>query len=200
MRLASFKVEGHPTWGIIEDQEAVDVGAVLARSHPDLKSWIAHQDILALSEATHSAPRHSLAEIAWLPVIPNPEKIFCVGLNYELHRKETGRAVVAHPTIFARFANTQTGHLTDIVRPRVSTNLDFEGELAIIVGKPDATSHGKKRLSISQGLPATTTAVCGIGSTTPTSSRRARTSREPEASDPGWLLQMNFRTSVPAGL
>lgn len=146
MRLASFKVEGHATWGIIEDQEAVDVGAVLARSHPDLKSWIAHQDILALSEATHSAPRHSLAEIAWLPVIPNPEKIFCVGLNYELHRKETGRAVVAHPTIFARFGNTQTGHLTDIVRPRVSTNLDFEGELAIIVGKPGRYISREKAL------------------------------------------------------
>jgi 2-keto-4-pentenoate hydratase/2-oxohepta-3-ene-1,7-dioic acid hydratase in catechol pathway len=68
-------------------------------------------------------------------VIPLPEKIFCVGLNYEMHRKETGRAVVEHPTIFTRFANTQTGHLSNIVRPRVSTHLDFEGELAVIIGK-----------------------------------------------------------------
>ena len=63
-------------------------------------------------------------------MIPNPDKIFCVGLNYETHRKETGRSVVSHPTIFARFANTQTGHLQPIVRPRVSSDLDFEGELA----------------------------------------------------------------------
>ena len=69
-------------------------------------------------------------------MIPNPDKIFCVGLNYETHRKETGRAVVEHPTIFGRFANTQTAHLQPIRRPRVSTNLDFEGELALVIGKP----------------------------------------------------------------
>jgi 2-keto-4-pentenoate hydratase/2-oxohepta-3-ene-1,7-dioic acid hydratase in catechol pathway len=146
MKLASFKFENRATWGIIEDQEALDVGAVLARSYPDLKSWIVHQDVKTLSEASRSAPRHRLADIAWLPVIPNPEKIFCVGLNYELHRKETGRAVVEHPTIFVRFANTQTGHLTDIVRPRVSTDLDFEGELAIIIGKPGRYISREKAL------------------------------------------------------
>ena len=74
-------------------------------------------------------------DIEWLPVIPNPDKILCVGLNYEMHRKETGRAEVDNPTIFTRFANSQTGHLTNIVRPRVSHELDFEGELAIIIGK-----------------------------------------------------------------
>ena len=67
---------------------------------------------------------------------PNPDKILCVGLNYETHRKETGRAEVEHPTIFSRYANSQTGHLHPIVRPRVSTDLDFEGELAVIIGKP----------------------------------------------------------------
>jgi 2-keto-4-pentenoate hydratase/2-oxohepta-3-ene-1,7-dioic acid hydratase in catechol pathway len=135
MRLASFKVENRATWGSIEGQSALDMGAMLARSYPDLKSWLAQQDIQALREATQSAPRHNLADIIWLPVIPNPDKIFCVGLNYEMHRKETGRAIVEHPTIFIRFPNTQTGHLTNIVRPQVSTNLDYEGELAVIIGK-----------------------------------------------------------------
>jgi 2-keto-4-pentenoate hydratase/2-oxohepta-3-ene-1,7-dioic acid hydratase in catechol pathway len=135
MRLASFTVDNRATWGIIDGQWALDIGAVLRHSYSDLKSWITQQDIEALRNATHSAPRHSIADIAWLPVIPNPEKIFCVGLNYEMHRKETGRAVVEHPTIFTRFANTQTSHLANIVRPRVSTNLDYEGELAIIIGK-----------------------------------------------------------------
>jgi 2-keto-4-pentenoate hydratase/2-oxohepta-3-ene-1,7-dioic acid hydratase in catechol pathway len=57
-------------------------------------------------------------------------------LNYEMHRKETGRAEVEHPTIFMRFANTQIGDGAPIVCPRVSRDLDFEGELAVIIGRP----------------------------------------------------------------
>jgi 2-keto-4-pentenoate hydratase/2-oxohepta-3-ene-1,7-dioic acid hydratase in catechol pathway len=135
MKLASLQIHGKATWGIIERGTALDAGAVLTSTYPDLKSWIAKADFAALKEAVASAPRLDFADVQWLPVIPNPEKIFCVGLNYETHRKETGRSVVEHPTIFARFPNTQTGHLTNIIRPRVSTNLDFEGELALIVGK-----------------------------------------------------------------
>ena len=136
MKLASFSIQNRATWGIVESHSVLDLGAVLAQSYPDLKSWIARGDARETEDARAHAARYTLDEVSWLPVVPNPEKIFCVGLNYELHRKETGRAVVVHPTIFIRFANTQTGHLTDIVRPRVSTNLDFEGELGVIIGKP----------------------------------------------------------------
>ena len=92
----------------------------------------------ALSEAASnaaSAKRYALSDISWLPVIPNPDKILCIGLNYEMHRKETGRSEVENPTVFGRFANSQTGHLSDIIRPRVSTDLAFEGELAVVIGK-----------------------------------------------------------------
>jgi 2-keto-4-pentenoate hydratase/2-oxohepta-3-ene-1,7-dioic acid hydratase in catechol pathway len=136
MKLASFSIRNRSTWGIVDSPSVLDLGAVLRQSYPDLKSWIAQGEQGTLKDAIASAPRYGLDEISWLPVIPNPEKIFCVGLNYELHRKETGRAVVDHPTIFTRFANTQTGHMTDLLRPRVSTRLDFEGELAIVIGKP----------------------------------------------------------------
>lgn len=135
MRLATFKVRETATWGTIEGESALDLGSVLGDRFPDLKSLIAQRGFGEAQEASASAPRYSLGDLEWLPVVPNPEKIFCVGLNYETHRKETGRAEVAHPTIFIRFANTQTGHLSDIVRPRVSTQLDFEGELALIIGK-----------------------------------------------------------------
>lgn len=135
MKLATFKVGERVTWGTIESEFATDVGSVLGERFPDLKSLIVQGAYREAREAGISAPRHPLTSLDWLPVVPNPDKIFCVGLNYEMHRKETGRAEVAHPTIFTRFPNTQTGHLTDIVRPRVSTNLDFEGELAVIVGK-----------------------------------------------------------------
>lgn len=136
MKLASFRMDNKSTWGIIEDQDIADMGAVLGVDYPDLKAFIAHGLPEPAKAAMEAAPRYRQEEIGFLPVVPNPEKIFCVGLNYETHRKETGRAVVAHPTIFSRFANTQTGHQTNIIRPHVSTNLDFEGELAIIVGKP----------------------------------------------------------------
>jgi 2-keto-4-pentenoate hydratase/2-oxohepta-3-ene-1,7-dioic acid hydratase in catechol pathway len=135
MKLATFKANGTTTWGLIDGEEAVDLGAALRDRYPDLKSAITANALLEAAEQAGDAKRHSLSEIQWLPVIPNPDKILCVGLNYEMHRKETGRAEVDNPTIFARFANSQTGHLTNIIRPRVSTDLDFEGELAVIIGK-----------------------------------------------------------------
>jgi len=149
MKFATFRVDGTTSWGLIEGDEAVDVGSVVRDRLPDLKSAIA-ADALAGLAAAHAAHayRFPVSAIEWLPVIPNPDKILCVGLNYETHRKETGRAEVEHPTIFTRFANSQTGHLANIIRPHVSTDLDFEGELAIIIGKPgryvsqaDAFSH-----------------------------------------------------------
>ena len=136
MKLATFRIAGSTTWGIIDGEEAVDVGAVLRGRLPDLKSAIAAGALPGLGAQAATAQRHPLSAIEWLPVIPNPDKILCVGLNYETHRKETGRSEVANPTIFARYANSQTGHLADITRPRVSSDLDYEGELAVIVGMP----------------------------------------------------------------
>jgi 2-keto-4-pentenoate hydratase/2-oxohepta-3-ene-1,7-dioic acid hydratase in catechol pathway len=148
MKFATFKANGTATWGVIDGEDAVDLGTVLRGSYPDLKSAIASNALHEVAEQAGDARRYPLAEIEWLPVIPNPDKILCVGLNYEMHRKETGRAEVENPTIFTRFANSQTGHLANIVRPRVSHELDFEGELAIIIGKAgryisraDAWSH-----------------------------------------------------------
>jgi 2-keto-4-pentenoate hydratase/2-oxohepta-3-ene-1,7-dioic acid hydratase in catechol pathway len=136
MKFATFSVAGTVTWGVIEDGMAVDLGAMLRGRFADLKACIAAGALGELGDHASRAERHRLADITWLPVIPNPDKILCVGLNYEMHRRETGRDVVANPTIFARFANSQTGHLAAIVRPRVSVELDYEGELAIIIGQP----------------------------------------------------------------
>jgi 2-keto-4-pentenoate hydratase/2-oxohepta-3-ene-1,7-dioic acid hydratase in catechol pathway len=136
MKLATFATSGRITWGVIHCEEACDIGEVLGDRYPDLKSMIAAAAFDEVASALPSASRHPVSGVRWLPVIPNPDKILCVGLNYETHRKETGRAVVTHPTIFGRFANSQTAHLQPIIRPRVSTDLDFEGELAVVVGKP----------------------------------------------------------------
>ncbi|MGF9764404.1 fumarylacetoacetate hydrolase family protein [Microvirga sp. 0TCS3.31] len=135
MKFATFKANGTATWGIIDGEDAIDLGTVLRDRYPDLKSAIASCALHEAAEQAGASKRYRLSGLEWLPVIPNPDKILCVGLNYEMHRKETGRAEVDNPTIFTRFANSQTGHLANIVRPRVSHELDFEGELAIIIGK-----------------------------------------------------------------
>jgi 2-keto-4-pentenoate hydratase/2-oxohepta-3-ene-1,7-dioic acid hydratase in catechol pathway len=136
MKFASFKINGAASWGLIDGAEAVDLGAALRDRFPDLKSAIAAGALTEAAAASAKAARHPLKNITWLPVIPNPDKILCIGLNYETHRKETGRSEVENPTVFGRFANSQTGHLANIIRPRVSKDLDFEGELAVIIGKP----------------------------------------------------------------
>jgi len=134
MKLASFRHAGTASWGVIGEGFVHDVGAVLRGQLPDLKSAIAAGALDAARDAAAGAPRIALDAIEWLPVIPNPDKILCIGLNYEEHRKETGRAVVGNPTIFTRFANSQMGHLAPLIRPKVSTDFDYEGELAVIIG------------------------------------------------------------------
>jgi 2-keto-4-pentenoate hydratase/2-oxohepta-3-ene-1,7-dioic acid hydratase in catechol pathway len=136
MKLASFSSGHGASWGVIDGGHAIDVGSVLRSRMPDLLSAIRDGAMAEITQAAPTAPRYELSQITWLPVIPNPGKILCVGLNYETHRKETGRTEVENPTIFARFANSQTGHLRPVPRPRVSTDLDYEGELAIIIGTP----------------------------------------------------------------
>ncbi|MBP1849278.1 fumarylacetoacetate hydrolase family protein [Rhizobium halophytocola] len=147
MKLSTVATAGRQTWGIVEGETFFDVGAALQSRYVDLKSAVA-AGLEGVAAAKAAARSFALSELEWMPVIGNPDKILCVGLNYEMHRQETGRSVVENPTIFARYANSQTGHMAPIVRPRVSSDLDFEGELAIIIGKPgryisraDAFSH-----------------------------------------------------------
>ncbi|MDR6787938.1 2-keto-4-pentenoate hydratase/2-oxohepta-3-ene-1,7-dioic acid hydratase in catechol pathway [Sphingomonas sp. BE138] len=135
MKLTSFVTDRGASYGIVDGDTVYDVGAVLAGRYLDLKALIAAaawNDALA---ARALAPRLPWANLALLPVIPNPGKILCVGHNYESHRQETGRDKVDHPSIFTRFADSQTAHRAAITMPRVSTQLDFEGELAIVIGK-----------------------------------------------------------------
>jgi acylpyruvate hydrolase len=82
-----------------------------------------------------AAPEIDPAEITFLPVLPAPEKIICVGLNYRDHSAESGFKQPDYPTLFPRFASSLVGHGAAIVRPLASDTLDFEGEIAAIVGK-----------------------------------------------------------------
>lgn len=134
MKFASFLIDGRPSWGLIDGDTAIDLGALPGQA-ADLRAAIATGALATAAARSAAAPRHPIAAITWLPVIPNPGKILCVGLNYEDHRKETGREPSGHPTIFTRFANSQTGHLAPLIRPRLSTDFDYEGELALVIGR-----------------------------------------------------------------
>jgi 2-keto-4-pentenoate hydratase/2-oxohepta-3-ene-1,7-dioic acid hydratase in catechol pathway len=134
MKFASYLRDSVPSWGIVEDQYVLDVGSTMRDSHPSLREAIA-SDALTEAAAAKRAERVELASLKLLPVIVNPAKILCVGLNYDTHRRETGRPESKYPTIFTRYADSLIGHGADIVRPHVSTSLDFEGELAVVIGR-----------------------------------------------------------------
>jgi 2-keto-4-pentenoate hydratase/2-oxohepta-3-ene-1,7-dioic acid hydratase in catechol pathway len=135
MRWLSFERDGKPTFGVVKGDGVVDVGR-LAPDLADLKSAIASGRLAALAEAASGQPADlALDGLAFLPVVPNPAKILCAGLNYRDHQAETGRGGEPYPTIFVRFAAAQAAHGQAMWRPRESANLDFEGEIALIIGK-----------------------------------------------------------------
>ncbi len=103
-----------------------DVGELLGR--PDWRSYAA--------QAGSDGPRHGLGDADYAPVVPRPEKIFCVGLNYRSHILEMGRELPEYPTLFAKFARCLVGAYDDIVLPAASQALDWEAELAVVVGAP----------------------------------------------------------------
>src|SRR5438067_3178984 len=138
MKLTSYvDIDGRSTFGVVSfagDQPAgmIDLGGAYA-SLRDLLSDPAGLEH-ARSRAS-AAPDVRFDEVKLLPVIPNPSKILCVGLNYASHVKESGRPFPEKPMIFARFAESQVGANQEMLCPKVSHAFDFEGELAVIIGK-----------------------------------------------------------------
>ncbi|MDP9084846.1 MAG: fumarylacetoacetate hydrolase family protein [Pseudomonadota bacterium] len=135
MKLASFSNKGVSSWGIVENGYIADVGAKLRGRFANLREAIGADALAAAAGAAKDAERLPLDSVKLRPVITDPAKILCVGLNYETHRRETGRPASEHPTIFTRYPDSLIAHGENIICPHVSTMLDYEGELAIIIGK-----------------------------------------------------------------
>jgi 2-keto-4-pentenoate hydratase/2-oxohepta-3-ene-1,7-dioic acid hydratase in catechol pathway len=92
----------------------------------------------ALSNAAvvlSKAPEIDLTQVQVLPPLPHPEKIICIGLNYADHTAESGFKLADYPTVFARFSSSLIGHGAPIICPRVSNQLDYEGEIVAVIGK-----------------------------------------------------------------
>jgi len=137
MKLLSFTVEGRPSYGAVKDNGVVDLGMRLAaEGHTTLRQLLEANRLVDAAKLVASArPDHALEKIVFAPVIPDPDKIICVGLNYRDHVAETGRTITEKPALFARFACSHVGHLQPLVKPKVSDDFDYEGELALVVGK-----------------------------------------------------------------
>ncbi len=137
MRLVSFVVEGRSGWGAVVDGGIVDLGRrFAAEGLTTLRRFLEAGDLAAAAKAVAgAAPDYALDAVALAPVIPDPDKIVCVGMNYRDHVAETGRTVTEKPSLFARFAGSQVGHGQPMIRPTISHDFDYEGELAVIIGK-----------------------------------------------------------------
>jgi 2-keto-4-pentenoate hydratase/2-oxohepta-3-ene-1,7-dioic acid hydratase in catechol pathway len=136
VKLISFLLHNTPSYGIVQGDDVLNLTPILGAQAPDLKSLIANNmlDQAAKALASHK-PDLKFADLHLLPVITNPNKIVCVGLNYADHVRETGRELTESPALFLRVSESQVGHGQNIVRPPESHRLDYEGEIAVVIGK-----------------------------------------------------------------
>lgn len=136
MKLISFQHAQRSAYGVVLGDKVLDLVPILGEQAPDLKTLIAKDLLGAAADAAQThAPDLALSELTLDPVIPNPGQIFCIGLNYGDHVRETGKQVTEAPVIFVRVPPSQVGHGQDIVRPPESHRLDYEAEIAVIIGK-----------------------------------------------------------------
>lgn len=144
MRLASYFLPRsfQKSFGIIAGNGVIDLGLRLGWKFPDLRSVLQANALEALQGYEKYPADYSAAELQFLPVIENPAKILCVGMNYADKRQEFGENNPA-PTLFVRFADSLTGHQQGILKPDATQEFDYEGELAVIIGK-DARNVGRE--------------------------------------------------------
>lgn len=135
MKLISFTHGGRASYGAVEGDNVRDLGAIFGAKAPTLKAMLGGPGVAGAREAFGRAPSIPLRDVAFDPVIPDAGKIICIGINYASHIAETGRPTPEKPMIFARYADSQVGHNRPMLRPPESEMYDFEGELAVVIGR-----------------------------------------------------------------
>ena len=137
-RLATYAVNGEIEYGAVTDGGIVELSARFGDQYPTLREVIAAGALARLAEdAAGRAADHPLDAVTWLPPIPAPEKIICIGVNYPDRNAEykDGQDAPKYPSMFMRTPRSFVGHNTPLVRPRASVQLDYEGELVLVIGK-----------------------------------------------------------------
>jgi 5-carboxymethyl-2-hydroxymuconate isomerase len=138
MRLLSFAVGDYTSFGAVEDDRIVDVGRLLGERYPTLGSVLRSGALeRAIALAGTSKPTIALQEIRYLPTVPDPEKIVCIGINYGHRNAEykDGAEAPQYPSVFMRTPGSLVGHLEPIWNPPESQQLDYEGEIVLVIGK-----------------------------------------------------------------
>ncbi len=136
MRLVSFERNGRPGFGVVVDDGIVDASARLAGEPRGLREALAGGALPLLERLAIMKADFPLSDVAVVPPIPDPAaKLLCVGINYLPHIKEMGRERPERPVLFVRFGDSIVGHERPLHKPRESEQFDFEGELAVVIGK-----------------------------------------------------------------
>lgn len=132
MRLATIRLESGTRCVRIEEAEE----AAIETGHADVRDLLTDPDWRTVAAAA-GGPRHDVAQLDYATLVPQPEKVICVGLNYLDHIAETGRTPPTHPTLFPKFARSLTGAYDDIPLPHddESTSVDWEAELTVVIGR-----------------------------------------------------------------
>lgn len=151
MKLASFLYQGKRSYGIVQAEGVIDLGRRLGDRYGDLKALLQGNGLAQATRFLNDAVDVPLNAITFLPVIVQPEKILCVGMNYADKRKEFDQHNPA-PTLFVRFPDSQTGHNEPVLKPRHSSEFDYEGELAVIIGKGGGEHQPRRRPAPRGGL------------------------------------------------
>jgi 2-keto-4-pentenoate hydratase/2-oxohepta-3-ene-1,7-dioic acid hydratase in catechol pathway len=137
-RLATFSVNGTTKYGAVTDGGVIDLSARYGKSFPTLREVIAAGALMRVADSVaNAAPDFALDAITWLPPVPAPEKIICIGVNYPDRNEEykDGQAAPKFPSMFMRTPRSFVGHEAPLVRPRASSQLDYEGEVVLVIGK-----------------------------------------------------------------
>jgi 2-keto-4-pentenoate hydratase/2-oxohepta-3-ene-1,7-dioic acid hydratase in catechol pathway len=136
MKLVTYLRDGRIGYGAMAEGGIVDLSKRIGDQFPDVRSLFGPGGLDVARKALDGRPADfALDGVRLLPPILNPGKILCIGLNYEDHRKETKRDKTEAPAVFVRFAESQVGHDQAMLCPRESVKFDYEGEIAVIVGK-----------------------------------------------------------------
>jgi acylpyruvate hydrolase len=128
MRLATIRTATGNRAVRVDANAAVETGEADVRALLERPDWAEHA-------AAAAGPSHPLDGLDYAPLVPSPEKIICVGLNYRDHVLEMGHDLPDYPTLFAKYAPSLVGAYDDIVLPRVSDKIDWEVELTIVIGR-----------------------------------------------------------------
>lgn len=143
-RFVSFRTpDGSESWGRL-DADGVHDGSAVA---PTLAAAIRDGRL----DGPFPSDAVALDAVELRPVIPAPAKVICIGVNYRAHREETGREPNAAPTVFTRFADTQIAHGDDASKPAISDTFDYEGELALVIGRPVHRARADEALAAIAG-------------------------------------------------